>query len=215
MAFQGKTSVRIWCFNSFLTLKYVVGYNNVIRHRMGLPINECPFIFERLAVTNLTWQILAMKFDKAPHYTWPATLRDDDGERLRFDSVIGGLLTHYSRGFERPQWRRSDFTFWRERWYNVFTNYDDTGVLCDFYCNVSMPLTLSSNTLRYVDLDLDVKFSPDGRYEILDQEEFQEHSVKFAYPDWLQEKALNAVSEIIALAASRQEPFDILQSAAV
>lgn len=164
-------------------------------------------------MTNLTWQILATKFDHAAHYAWPATLYDDDGERLRFDSVLGGLLTHYTRGFERPQWKRSAFTFWRERWYNVFTNYDETGALSDFYCNVAMPFTLDSNTLKYVDLDLDVQFFPDGRYEILDEDEFREHSIKFAYPDWLQKRALDAVAEIIALAASRQIPFDILVGA--
>ena len=211
MAFQGKTSVRICCSISFLPLKYATGYNNVIRHRICLPINEHSFIFERFAVTNLTWQIMAMKFDNAPHYAWPATLRDDNGERLRFDSVIGGLLKHYTRGFEEPQWQRSAFTFWRERWYNVFTNYDKTGALDYLYCNVAMPLKLDSNSLTYVDLDLDVKFAPNGEYVLLDQEEFEAHAVKFAYPDWLQEKALNAVTEIIALAASREEPFDILK----
>ena len=164
-------------------------------------------------MTNLTWKIMSTKFDSAPHYSWPATLRDDDGERLRFDSVIGGILTHYTRGFERPIWHRSDFTFWRERWYNIFTNYDMTGALSDFYCNVAMPFTLDSQTLKYVDLDLDVQFSPDGHYKILDQDEFQAHCIKFAYPAWLQEKALNTVSEIISLAASRQEPFDILTTA--
>src|ERR1041385_5531591 len=103
--------------------------------------------------TNPTWLILSLKYNQLRHYTWPATLLDDDGERLRFTTIIGGLLIHYTRGFEEAQYLRSDLTFWRERWYNVFTNYDADGNLHDLYCNVAMPLVISENTLQYVDLD--------------------------------------------------------------
>src|SRR5258708_4788904 len=103
--------------------------------------------------TNPMWQILSLKYNQQRHYTWPATLSSDNGERLRFSTIIGGLLIHYTRGFEEPQHLRSDLTLWRERWYNVFTNYDANGKLHDLYCNVAMPLEISGNTLQYIDLD--------------------------------------------------------------
>src|ERR1043166_9277883 len=87
-------------------------------------INEQTFIYEIVTLTNPVWQILSLKYNQQPHYTWPAALIDDDGERLRLSTVIGGLLVHYTRGFEEAQVLRSDLTFWRERWYNVFTNYN-------------------------------------------------------------------------------------------
>src|SRR6266540_349891 len=105
--------------------------------------------------TNPVWQILSLKYNQQPHYTFPATLDKDDGEQLRLSLVIGGLLTHYTRGFEQPQLLRSDFTFWRQRWYNVFANYDADDNLKDFYCNVTLPPVISNNTIQYVDLDLD------------------------------------------------------------
>ena len=162
--------------------------------------------------TNPTWQILSLKYNQLRHYTWPATLLDDDGERLRFTTIIGGLLIHYTRGFEEAQYLRSDLTFWRERWYNVFTNYDADGNLHDLYCNVAMPLVISENTLQYVDLDLDLRFYPDGSYELLDEDEFDQHAIELEYPVRVRHRALRTVDEIIAEAKSRIEPFDVLKS---
>src|SRR5262249_47002626 len=105
---------------------------------------------------------------------------------------------------------RSDLTFWRERWYNVFSNYDAAGNLHDLYCNVAMPLVISSNTLQYVDLDLDVRFYPDGTHEILDEDEFEQHTAKFGYPDEVRDQALRAVDDILALAKLHDEPFNLL-----
>ncbi len=62
-------------------------------------------------MTYPVWQILSQKYDLQPHYTWPAELRYDDGHELRFSSVIGGLLVHYTRGFQEPTRRPSDLTF--------------------------------------------------------------------------------------------------------
>src|SRR5438045_2892424 len=113
------------------------------------------------------WQILSLKFDKRPHYTWPAVLNEDNGHLLRLRSLIGGTLIHYTRGFEEAVRRPADLTFWRDRWYNVFTNYHEDGKLRNFYCNVTMPLTVQDSTISFVDLDLDVRVAPDGTYRIL------------------------------------------------
>jgi uncharacterized protein len=165
---------------------------------------------EIVTMSNLTWQIAALKYDRRPHYTWPATFVEDDGNRLFLKTVVGGMLVHYSRGFEEPQANPSDLTFWRDRWYNVFTNYDPLGYLRNFYCNVAMPLSLQGNTISYIDLDLDVRVYPDGSYKVLDEDEFAQHTIDFNYPKSLQERALQAVNEIITLAKSGAGPFSIL-----
>ncbi len=161
-------------------------------------------------MSTLTWQIAALKYDYRPHYTWPADFIDDDGEQIRFSTVIGGTLIHYTRAFEQLQRCPSDLTFWRSQWYNVFTNYDSDHTLHNFYCNVAMPLVIESNTLKYVDLDLDVRIYPDGTYNVLDEDEFIAHAEQFAYPAWLQKRARSAVDEIIALAQARTGPFELI-----
>lgn len=162
--------------------------------------------------TNSVWQILSLKYDQKHHYTWPATLQSDDGECLRLSTLMGGLLVHYTRGFQEIQTLRSDLTFWRERWYNVFTNYDADGKLRNFYCNVAMPPLISNNTLQYVDLDLDVRFNPDGSHEILDEDEFELHAVEFGYSSQIREQAMQALDDLFTLAKSRIEPFNLLNT---
>src|SRR5260221_806982 len=160
-------------------------------------------------MTTQTWQLSALKFDQHIHYTFPATLIGDDGAVMRFHSTPGSILIHYTRGFEMPL-LRSDATFWREQWYNVYANYDEKDNFNHLYCNVAMPPILESNTLRFVDLDLDVRFFPGGKHEILDEDEFVEHSKKYQYPEWVQNRARQSADELIALAASKTPPFDIL-----
>ncbi len=157
------------------------------------------------------WQILALKYDQKPHYTWPATFIEDDGEQLRFRTVIGGTLIHYTRGFQEATRRPSELTFWRNRWYNVFTNYTEAGILSNFYCNVAMPCVIQDQSIQFVDLDLDVRVYPDGNYAVLDADEFEEHRFKYRYPDWLQTKARETVDEIIAFAKSGEGPFRLLK----
>ncbi|MEP7289021.1 MAG: DUF402 domain-containing protein [Chloroflexota bacterium] len=157
------------------------------------------------------WQIMSLKYDHRPHYTWPATLIEDNDERLFLSSVVGGILVHHTRGFEEAQTLPSDLTFWRNRWYNVFTNYDENRLLRNFYCNVTMPLFLQANTINYVDLDLDVRVYPDGSYTLLDEDEFAEHTVQYNYPDWVQRRAYEAVDEIVALAKAGEGPFALLR----
>ncbi len=160
-------------------------------------------------MTTQTWQLSALKYDQRLHYTFPATLVSDDGEVMRFHSAPGANLIHYTRGFQGPQ-RRCDATFWRERWYNVYANYDEQEVFSHLYCNVAMPPVVDANTLRFVDLDLDVRFYPGGRYEILDEDEFIEHSKQYQYPEWLQARARQALNEVMEAAASKLPPFDML-----
>jgi protein associated with RNAse G/E len=178
-----------------------------------------------LSTNPAEWQIIALKYDNRQHYTFPTTLIEDDGEQLRLKSIPGAALIHYTRGF-REQTGFFDATFWRHRWYNVFTNYNEDRSLRDFYCNVAMPpvITVSTitqgavsetadlekNTLSYVDLDLDLRVHADSTYEILDEDEFVLHSAKFGYPDWLQRQAQSALDELIALLQTHAGPFQIL-----
>jgi hypothetical protein len=41
-------------------------------------------------------------------------------------------------------------------------------------------------------------------------DEFEQHRVQYDYPDWVQANALQAVNDILALAAARDGPFGIL-----
>lgn len=64
-------------------------------------------------------------------------------------------------------------TYYNDRYYNVYEIFDrDDGQLKGWYCNLSRPAQLGTDTVSWVDLALDLWVWPDGRSEILDQDEF-------------------------------------------
>lgn len=154
------------------------------------------------------WRIEALKYDQRVHYSLPARLLDDDGTRLWFRSQPGGQINHVTRNRRFTITHPSDMIFWRARWYNVYLNYADDGQLAHYYCNVGLPPELSGETLRFVDLDLDVQIWPDGRYAVLDEDEFTEHAILFGYPPAMQQAARLAIGDILAHWQAGQSPFD-------
>lgn len=89
--------------------------------------------------------------------------------------------------------------FWFDRWYNIFRFHEPDGSLKAWYCNVAMPATYADNVLDFVDLDIDVVVWPDMRFEVLDLDDFEENSLKLAYPTDVIANAKTAVDEITRL----------------
>jgi len=59
------------------------------------------------------------------------------------------------------------------RWYNIFEIHDrEDDHLKGWYCNVTQPAEFSPGKIAYVDLALDLLVYPNGKYLILDEEEF-------------------------------------------
>lgn len=161
---------------------------------------------------NARWTIEARKYDQRPHITLPATLVEDDGEQLRLRMPAGTIIEHHTRGWIKPSERLNDFYFWRDCWYNIFVGYEADGSLRSFYCNVALPPVINGNTIVFVDLDIDVRIWPDGRYELLDLDEFRDHAVAFNYPPDLQRAAYDAMRDILIRWRTRKSPFDLIDS---
>jgi protein associated with RNAse G/E len=67
--------------------------------------------------------------------------------------------------------------------------------------------TLVDDTVRAVDLDLDVVRWRDGRVEVLDEDEFAEHQVQLGYPAELITQARRTCDWLVEAVSSRTEPF--------
>jgi len=76
-----------------------------------------------------------------------------------------------------------------------------------FYCNINVPPTFDGDVLSYIDLDIDVLVQPDFSYQVLDLEEFENHSRVYSYPDDVRKNAYKAVEELIRLIEAREFPF--------
>jgi len=77
----------------------------------------------------------------------------------------------------------------------------------DVYVDIITPAVRDGDTVRMVDLDLDVIRHRDGTVTVADEDEFDEHRILFGYPEHVVAKA-RAVTARVAIAVERRdEPF--------
>ena len=91
----------------------------------------------------------------------------------------------------------------RGDWLAVFNNDD----WCEVYVDVTTTPRWVGSTVTCVDLDLDVIRNRDGRVELLDEDEFLEHQVRYGYPAEVIEGARATAHWLLETVAARREPF--------
>ena len=52
-----------------------------------------------------------------------------------------------------------------------------------YYCNLASPSLYDGEAIKNIDYDLDVKLFPDGRIEILDEDEYEQHGREMGYSE--------------------------------
>ena len=151
--------------------------------------------------------IVSTKYDGSPHWEFDSRLvlvRDT----LVVTQDFAGQVYHSWKG---PHTEPFDVRnhFWSDRWYNVMRcDRPKGGGLEYWYCNATTPAQYDGETVRYIDLDLDVLVFPDGKTKVVDEDEFLEHSVRMGYPRDVIDQAHRAVDELVALASSGRFPFE-------
>jgi protein associated with RNAse G/E len=154
--------------------------------------------------------ILGMTYDGQPHWRHIAYLLQE-GDGIFVTTTLAGTMVETERGpWESPFDTRGHY--WPDRWYNVIRlDQPEGGSLNGFYCNVATPAEFDGETLRYVDLQLDVRVfaQADGglRYEIWDEDEFEAATERYGYPDEVIRQARAAVEELVRLVEARAFPF--------
>jgi protein associated with RNAse G/E len=96
--------------------------------------------------------------------------------------------------------------FYLDRWYNVFAVHDvDDDRFKGWYCNITRPAHIAAgdDDIYFEDMALDLIVYPDGRWAVLDVEEFA------ALPLTLEERrsCLEALTKLQSLAIRREDPF--------
>ena len=82
-------------------------------------------------------------------------------------------------------------------WYDIGKIYNLNNEWTGYYCDIIMPVKRSSGQFEIVDLFLDLWISPDGSYEIQDEDEF-ENALRNGFIDVeLAEKARSSLKELI------------------
>ena len=58
-------------------------------------------------------------------------------------------------------------------WFNIFEIHGSSGGLKGWYCNITRPVEITDDGIRWADLALDLLILPDGEQVLLDKEEFE------------------------------------------
>jgi len=157
-------------------------------------------------VTGRTIRICSTKYDGSPHWEFDSSFVRQDGPLLVTLNYAGQELQTWKGPWIAPH--NTHNHFWSDRWYNVMRLDRPDGGFDGWYCNVATPMQFDGESVRYADLDLDVRVSAQGEAQLLDEDEFLENSQRMGYPPDVIEHARRAVDELLALVRGGQFPFD-------
>ena len=123
------------------------------------------------------------------------TERDDEGT-LAVEREIGGGGSYDALGTPRESGDTALTKFREGRWWYPTTYRGADGEHKGTYVNICTPVELFPDTVRYVDLHVDVIKYPDGEVERVDDDELDEAVEAGELPEELAEKARQVASSI-------------------
>lgn len=150
--------------------------------------------------------VRACKYDGSEHRRWPAKVLKQEGSLLVLDASFPEDISHDLLGTILSGTRSIEY-YWLDRWYNVFRFSQPNGELRSYYCNVNIPPEFDGQTLKYVDLDIDILVEPDLTYRVVDLNDFELNAQRYNYSAQVQTNAAHALTELIDLIESRAFPF--------
>lgn len=95
--------------------------------------------------------------------------------------------------------------FHAQYWFNIIGMLRQDGIY--YYCNISSPFIYDEEALKYIDYDLDVKVYPDMTYNLLDEDEYDEHKVQMNYPKVLDRILHHNLENLLICIRQRKGPF--------
>jgi uncharacterized protein len=144
-------------------------------------------------------RVVYSKYDGSPHRDYPARrlAEDDLGTWL---GVTAGTESVYHG---RPSVVLVPHDAW---WTAMFNPPPRTS---EVYCDITSPAHWQErDTVALVDLDLDVvRRRVTGLVQLLDEDEFADHRVRFGYPDELVTQARGAAEWLFEALGDGTEPF--------
>lgn len=109
------------------------------------------------------------------------------------------------------KFRRGDrFIEWHytDRWYNIFEIHDvSDDRLKGWYCNIAQPATFDADTIRSIDLALDLFVDPAGHITVLDEDEL----AALPIDDETRRKVWKTADALRARVERREPPFHLIK----
>ncbi len=125
-------------------------------------------------------KVQSYKHDGSMHRVWSETTILKGTDHV----IIGGnnrTLVTESDGRTWVTREPAIVYFHTDYWFNVICMFREDGVY--YYCNLSSPYAYDGEAIKYIDYDLDIKVYPDGKYHLLDEDEYQLHKNRMNYSE--------------------------------
>lgn len=98
------------------------------------------------------------------------------------------------------------YFLYKKHWFNVIAMSRQAGIF--YYCNLASPSVYDGEAIKNIDYDLDIKFFPEGHFEVLDENEFIVHSHQMKYPPVIEQKLRDEIDYLIYLHKNNLRPFN-------
>ena len=146
------------------------------------------------------------KWPDRPHWHYDMRLLGEDEHGVWLHAPAGTIA---QRGPEPPFPLRIGFVTLVpvDRWWVV--EFNRLHPKRTVYVNIGTPPRWHGDRVTQVDLDLDVVRRLDGTVQLMDEDEFHDHRVRFSYPPDLVTDAERAAELAADLLQRRAEPFDL------
>lgn len=149
--------------------------------------------------------IQSYKHDKSLHRTWSKGLVIDVMEH----TIV--VVTDHTWVVESDgrRWLTKEPAicfFYDNRWFNIISMVRKNGIY--YYCNIASPSIYDGEAIKNIDYDLDLKVYPDYSYNILDENEYDEHARIMEYPDDLKAIVEMELRNLIRMVERNDHPFN-------
>ncbi|GAA3125573.1 hypothetical protein GCM10010485_75290 [Streptosporangium carneum] len=150
-------------------------------------------------------KVVYRKYDGSLHWNHPALFLGEDEHGVWVGCPAG---SSGRRGKEPPIVWDQPFVmlFPRDAWWTA--TFNAAPYKTEIYCDVSTVPRWNDGEVTMIDLDLDViRMRADGRVFLDDEDEFEDHRVRYAYPPDVVENARASAATLLEAVASGLAPF--------
>ena len=151
--------------------------------------------------------INSRKFDGTIYRSWKCELLEEACDYWLFVGEFEQEVSHSILGIIRRKTVSYEYYF-KNKGFNIFRFHEPEGSLKFYYCNINLPPVFENGVVDYVDLDIDILVHRDFNFEILDEDEFEDNSIKYDYPPDLIYNVERNLNDLISIIRNRLFPFD-------
>ena len=149
--------------------------------------------------------IHSYKHDGNIHRLWDeALLIEETDEYIVFGNEKTKVIESDGRSWKTKE--PAVLFFYKNSWYNIIGQCKKDGIY--YYCNIASPFIIESNTIKYIDYDLDLRVFPDGSFKVLDRGEYNYHKSKMKYSEEIDSIVKDELTNLIEKVRKKEFPFN-------